>query len=160
MRHLEPGRAAGGVAAQRAVEIASSSESRTPAASLRMWVAYRASRRAAIATSAATSSGAAWTPGRIDEPARDPDRARVEGLLDVAAHGGELGSVGRPAVGTDHRPAHGAVADEQGDVRAERLPLDLVEVVAERRPGRVEPEIARGPASSIAGTAPSIGAYV
>ena len=49
--------------AARAVEMASSMAAATPAASLRMWVAYRPPRRAATATISAISRGCAWIPG-------------------------------------------------------------------------------------------------
>ena len=52
-------------------------------------------------------------------------------------HRGQLGVVRGAVVGAQDGRADRAVAHEEGDVGAQRLPLDRVEVARERRPGGV-----------------------
>ena len=120
--------------------MASSMRPSTPAASLRMCVAYRRPRRPAGATIAATSSAARVEPGLVDQAARDAGRARVERLLDVADHRRELVGVRAPGPRPEHRAANRPVPDQEGDVDPERLRLHRVHEPAERRPGRVQLE--------------------
>ena len=77
-------------------------------------------------------------PRRVDEPGRQAERARVHRGVDRGDHRGQLVRGGRPRVGAQHGPANRPVADQEGDVRAERLLGDPIEVLAEARPAGLE----------------------
>ena len=75
-------------------------------------------------------------PGRVDEPGRQADRARVERRLDPGDHGGHLLGRRRARLAAHDRCADRPVADEEGDVRPEPLVGDALEVLPERPPAR------------------------
>ena len=80
--------------------------------------------------------GSGVHPGRVDEPARQPERPGVHRRVDLADHRVALQVVRGPAIGPDDRAAHRPVPDEERDVRTERDLVDRVEVLAERPPAR------------------------
>ncbi len=82
--------------------------------------------------------GPGMHPGRVDQPGRDAHGSRVERLLGVRDHGCQLGVVRRSVVRAEDRAPDGAVADEEGDVEAQRLGVDRLEVLRERGPRRHE----------------------
>ena len=102
--------------------------------------ASRTARRAgsAAVTRAAISSGRGVQPGRVDQPGRQPERAGVDGRVDLADHRAPLQSSARPHLRPDDGAADRAVPDEERDVRPERDLVDGVEVLGERPPARDE----------------------
>ena len=106
---------------------------------------------AAAATSAATSSGRAWTPGRVDQAARHPERAGVERLVDVGGPS-RASSAGVGARSADPRTAARTVPwpTRNATLGPSGCGVDRVEEARERRPAGVEAQATRSRRSSIA----------
>ena len=80
--------------------------------------------------------GASVAPRLVDEPGREPHRARLHSFAHPGAHLVHLGGRGR-ALGEPHRSrAQRAVAHEHGDVQAGSRFLHPLEILAEARPRR------------------------
>ena len=82
--------------------------------------------------------GSGVHPGRVDQPARQPERPGVHRRIDLADHRVTLQVVRGSPIRPDDRAAHRPVSDEEGDVRTERDLVDGIEVLAERPPARDE----------------------
>ena len=121
----------------RTVAIDSSSDAKSPSASLRMWVAYSPPSRGRRGDERLELGGVGVHPGRVDEPGRQADRARVERRLDARRPWRPSRS---PSAGVPRCPCTDAadrpVTDEEGDVRPEPLVGDELEVLPERPPAR------------------------
>ena len=78
------------------------------------------------------------SPGRRSGPSRDPARPRPARPSTAPTIAASSSGVAAPSVGTEDGPANGAVADEERDVRPERLLGDPIEVLPEGRPARRE----------------------
>ena len=92
---------------------------------------------------------------RVDERGADPERPRLHLAPHELAHGVELGRGGPTVVEADHVLADRAGADERGDVRGDPAPLQEAQVIGERRPRDVEPEVPlHRPAAELHGLAP------
>ena len=114
----------------------------TPADSLRMWVAYRRAAACRDGDQRGDLVGRGVEPGRVDQPARDADRAGVQRLLDVADHRRELVRRRRAAVrGPSAAPRTVPWPTRRATFGPSGCRVHLVQVVGERRPGRVEPEV-------------------
>ena len=135
VRDLEPG-----AFARRADRVDdSSSDANRSSHSLRMCVAYSPPCRAEAVTSASTSCAVRVHPGRVDQPARQADRAGVHRRLDLADHRAPAparwavrGSAPRTDARTVPCPTRNATFGP------ESLLLDALEVLPERPPARDE----------------------
>ena len=73
--------------------------------------------------------------GQVNQARRQPDRAVLHRLLDVAFHLRQLGLRRRAEKGAAHCLAsHGIVADERADVGGDVCCLELLEILAEVQP--------------------------
>jgi hypothetical protein len=88
--------------------------------------------------------GRGEAPRRVDEPARQPERALAHGGGHQLAHRVQLGRCGRAVVQAHDRDAHAAVADQQGEVAGQRQPGQPAGVAVQVAPVPVEPGVQEG----------------